>query len=340
MRDESVDRRIEEVGLPQAASELRVAGVVFTYRCTIRCRHCMFGCAGDRPDVAMSPRQCADALAMLHETGRMVHVAGGEAMLYWETLAASLRLAHAEGHAPHFIETNCSFASDDAIVRERFAFLRAHGVRGVLASADPFHQESVPPENFLRVRRVAYEVFGERHFYGRRAPDDEIRVLAEIARDDARRCDYVRRHPPQMVGAAHRFLARCLDAFALDDPALPHHGWRGPVAERHCLAQFRAETLWELHVDPYGNIQTNCGIILGHVERVRPAALLAAGPERANRFVETVCAGGPWALAALAEREHGFRPPERVVQGCELCFLARSFLRPFHPEVFGPAEIY
>lgn len=88
------------------------------------------------------------------------------------------------------------------------------------------------------------------------------------------------------------------------------------------------------------NIQTNCGMILGRLPETTPAAVLARGPERANRFVTVVCEQGPRGLAELARREYGFVPPQRLTQTCELCYLARAFLRQFHPDVFGPVEVY
>lgn len=334
------DALIEEMGLPQAAAQCRVAGLIFTYRCTIRCRHCLFGCAGDRPEVAMSPEQCAQGLALLHETGRVVHVAGGEPMLYWESLADGIRLAHAAGNPPHFVETNCSFAADDEVVRRRFGFLADHGVRGVYASADPFHQEFVPAAYFLRVRRWAREIFGERHFFGSGAAEVQIEELEAIGGDEAARQEYVRRHPPLAVGRAHRELARYLPQRAPGDPELPQRGWQGDRPGVGCLAEFRADTMWELHLDPYGNLQTNCGMVLGQVGEVRPAQLLQRGPEHANRFVEAVGAHGAMGLAELAQRECGFVLPEAVSQSCELCYLARCCLRRRYPEVFGPAEVY
>ena len=335
-----VDRLIDEIGLPQAATQRKVAAILFTYRCTIRCRHCLFGCGGDRPDVAMTPRQCADGLALLHRTGRVVHIAGGEAMLYWEALAASVHLARGEGCAPHFIETNCSFAVDDASVRERFEFLAVNGVRGIYASADVFHQEHVPPDRFLRVRRLTREIFGERSFFGPQADDAQIREFSAIARDREKLREHVRQHSPNMVGTAHRELSRWLDHFSPDSPELPRRGWQGRVERGNCLNEFRADTLWELHLDPYGNLQTNCGIVLGKVDEVSPAELLGRGPENANPFVRLLCQRGPLGLAELARDRHGFAIPDRVTQSCELCFLSRSFLRRFYPETFGPEEVY
>ncbi len=340
MAKRDVDRLIEEVGLPDAARQRRVAGVLFTYRCTIACRHCLFGCSGTRPDVVMTPRQCADGLRMLHETGRVVHIAGGEAMLYWEELAESTRIVHGEGNAPHFIETNCSFAVSDDVVRDRFELLKHNGLKGILASVDAYHQEWVPPERFLRVRRLTREIFGEDRFYGSGSSDEEILGLAEVTRDEAALRDYVSNHTPSMVGTAHEQLSGYVTSFDPRDPALPIRGWQGVRDGVSCNAEFLEGNLWEIHIDPYGNLQTNCCMILGNVSATTPAELLAGGPEKANRFVRIVCEQGPIGLAELAIREYAFEMPERVTQNCELCHLTRTFLRGFHPEVFGPAEAY
>jgi organic radical activating enzyme len=340
VRHEGVDRLIDEVGLAQAGAQRRVAAVLFTYRCSIRCRHCLFGSAPDRPEVVMTARQCADALKLLHETGRVVHIAGGEPMLYWEILAEAVRIAHREGTAPHFIETNCSFATDDAVVRERFGFLKAHGVKGMYGSADPFHQEFVPAERFLRVRSIAKEVFGEKNFWAPGVSEAEVRGFEGIVRDEARLREHVRKHPPTMVGTAYRRLASYLDRRDPRERELPILGWQGARQEPACKSQVLAETIWEIHIDPYGNIQSNCGIILGRVPETTPSQVIANGTAGANRFLKAVCEHGAVGLAELASREYGFVWPETASQTCELCFVARRFLRKFHPEVFGPAEVY
>ncbi len=331
---------VAELGVPGASRACKVAAVLFSYRCSIACRHCCFGCAQDRPDVVMTASQCVAALALLHETGRVVHIAGGEPMVYWERLGEALQLAAEQGVAPHFIETNCSFAVSDEVVQDRFAFMARLGLRGLYASADPYHQEFVPAERFLRVRRLAKEIFGEQNFFGPGYSDAEVEEFEKIVRDEARLGEHVRNHPPVLVGTAQRRLAHYLDAFPPDDPRVSARGWGGPVDTGNCASQFRTDSIWELHIDPYGNVQTNCGMILGVVPHTTPAMLLAAGPDQANRFAQTVCESGPLGLARLAEREYGFVIPDQVAQGCELCYLTRRFLRQYHPDVFGPAEIY
>lgn len=83
MADQNPSDIIDNVGVAEAARRCRVAGAIFTYGCNLHCRHCLFSCRDSRPDVAMTPRQCATLMRQLHRTGRVVHIAGGEPMFYW-----------------------------------------------------------------------------------------------------------------------------------------------------------------------------------------------------------------------------------------------------------------
>ena len=210
------------------------------------------------------------------------------------------------------------------------------------ASADPFHQEFVPPANVLRVVRATREIFGARNYCGQAPTAEQAAEFAAIASDPARRRDFVRqRWLVMMVGSAQRELAADAVTYAPDDPRLPQPARRdGRPADGTCADKFRAASLWELHLDPSGNLQTNCGVLLGNVRDTTPAAVLQRGPETAHRFAATLAAGGARGLARLAHDECGFAPPARVTSACELCYLARRCLRAKYPAVFGPAEIY
>ena len=76
-----------------------------------------------------------------------------------------------------------------------------------------------------------------------------------------------------MIGTARRKLAQYLNHFDPRDDRLPRWGWRGHRSGKDCMCELRAETIWELHIDPYGNIQTNCGMILGRLSETTPAVL-------------------------------------------------------------------
>ena len=115
---------------------------------------------------------------------------------------------------------------------------------------------------------------------------------------------------------------------------------RGEQATRGCSLELD-ERIWEVHVDPYGNIQTNCGVILGTVAAagsVRNA--LAWGGRHPNPLVSILLAEGPFGLAAYAREHYGYTLPERAVSRCSFCYEVRRFLRRFHPDTFGPAEVY
>ncbi len=334
-----VDARIEEVGLVRAGQDLGVAAILFTYRCTIACRHCCFNCRPSRPDVVMAVDDCVRFLADLHTLGRVVHIAGGEAMLYWERLAETVARAFSLGVHPHFIETNCSFATDDAVVRDRLGFLRAHGVRGLLVSADPYHQAFVPPAHFIRARTIAGEVFGPQNVWGGDVLDEAVCGYAAIARDAGRLAEHVRAGPPRLVGAAQAELDRFLDDCPLDEMPLDA-GW-GPLHRaRDCRPEFDAGTIWEIHIDPYYNFQTNCGVILGKASETRVADLFSRGLAESNFAAGLLAREGPFGLARFAQERYGFQVPLRARRKCELCYTTRRFLRPYHPEMFGPAEIY
>ncbi|MBM4042786.1 MAG: radical SAM protein [Planctomycetes bacterium] len=336
---EAVDRLIAEVGVTAAGQRLGVAALLYTYRCTIACRHCCFGCAGERSPVRMTLEQSVYHLRQLHELGRVIHIAGGEAMLFWDDLLAAVQAAFADGVQPHFIESNASFATDDALVRERYAALQANGVVGMLLSADPYHQAFVPPERFLRARRLAREMFGPQNVWTTNASDDTIVDFAAIARDEARLRDHVRAHPPVLVGTAHRELRPFLDPVPLGQLP-PGRAWRVPHNDPGCLVEFARETIWELHIDPYDNIQTNCGVILGNARETRLLDLLERGPENANFISKLLADEGPLGLADSARREHGFDIPDRAVTKCDLCYSTRTLLRPHYPHILGPAEVY
>ncbi len=73
-----VDRLVRDKGIVAAGNECQVAGILYTYRCTIACRHCCFGGSTARPDVRMTTAQVVRHLRSLHALGRVVHIAGGE----------------------------------------------------------------------------------------------------------------------------------------------------------------------------------------------------------------------------------------------------------------------
>jgi hypothetical protein len=97
--------------------------------------------------------------------------------------------------------------------------------------------------------------------------------------------------------------------------------------------------MWEIHVDPYGNIQTCCGIIIGDAHEKPLIEWMERGFHTDSELVRMAYERGPYAYLELAV-QHGYQQREGYPQKCGLCWEVRKFLRPYYPDTFGPAEIY
>lgn len=324
-------------GVTGAIGLKHVASLLFTYRCTLSCRHCCFYCSPRRPSRRTALWDGVSWLEQLHTTDRVVHIAGGEAMLYWDELLAICNEAGRRGVAPHFIETNATFAVREQVVRDRLRRLQDCGVQGLLISADPYHQRLCPPECVEQCTRIAREVFGPENVIGGSTDLETLRDLQDIGHDEPRLARFALRHPPLLSGRAGDELARYFPARPLSE--LLDAMWHGGAGTRDCRQEFDPATMWELHVDPYGNLQTCCLIILGNVREKPLAEWMREGFLGRSEVVDTVYRDGPFGLLELARRR-GYHEREGYPQKCGLCWEVRKFLRPFYPDVLGPAEVY
>ncbi len=333
-----VDEVVAQVGVARAIGIKKVAGLIFTYRCTIACRHCLFKCSPQQPDVCMTLEDGVEFLRQLRATDRAVHVAGGEAMMYYQEMLAICQDANKEGCAPHFFETNASWCTDDDVTRRRYEELKRAGLAGVLISADPYHQTFVLPETRFRAYKWAVEIFGKENVAAGDLSLEQLSDLRRIGHDEERLAEYSRDHTPRLVGQAGDTLAgfcpdRPLEALANDA------GWRGAAADKSCRQEFDGKEMWEIHIDPYGNIQTCCGVIIGDARKKPVIQWVDQGFHTDNDLVRMAYERGPYAYLELAIR-HGYQARQEYPQKCNLCWEVRKFLRPHFPETFGPAEIY
>lgn len=306
-----------------------VAGIIFTYQCSIACRHCLFACRPDRPHVVMPREDCLDYLRFFYRLPRVIHIAGGDCFIFYDEMLDVCREAQRQGAPPHFIETNSAWCTADDIVERRFSDLRDAGVMGMYFSADPYHQEFVPAARVQRGFRIATEVFGEPNVLGAMGTIPDAGRLEGIAQDDDALREKVRSGPPgYMVGNAYKYLAKYLDKKPLET-----------FEAVRCAERFDPDHVWEYHFDPYGNLQTNCGVVLGNAKRTPLDTI--ADPDRvsANPIVKILSESGPLGLLQHAV-DKGLEPRDGYGQKCEMCFHARSFLRPHYPQILCPDEVY
>ena len=329
---------IEQVGVARAIQIKHVASVLYTYRCTLRCRHCLFNCAPSQPNVHVSLEDGLEFLRQLHATDRCIHIAGGEALMYYHEVLELCREADKEGIAPHFIETNATWCVNGDVARTRMLELRDAGVQGLLISACPHHQHECPPERFRTCYETARQVFGERNIAAGDVPLETLQEFHEIACDEERLAEYVQGNRPCLVGRAGERLAQYVPDRPIEDLAQDNM-WHGGSGDMSCRREFHAWDMWEIHIDPYANLQTCCGIIFGNAHETPLPEVLERGLHVGNPLVEAVYAKGPVGLLEIAV-DKGYQPREGYPQKCGMCWEIRRFLRPHHPETFGPAEIY
>ena len=333
----SVDELITKVGVSQAIGIKKVASLLFTYRCTIACKHCLFNCSPKQPNVCASLEDGVEFLRQLRSTDRVIHIAGGEPMLYYSRMLVICRVANDMGCAPHFFETNASWCVNDEITQKRYEELKDAGLQGVYISADVYHQVFVTPDRRFRAYKWGVEIFGRENVS---AGDFSMETLSEfrkIGLDEELLKEHVKNNPPKLIGKAGE-MAKYVPKRSLEDLAYDHL-WSSASEGEGCLPEFDPDRMWEIHVDPYGNIQTCCGIIIGNIHKKPLTEYMKDGFQNDNDLISIICERGPFGYLELAI-QLGYKPENGYPQKCNLCWEVRKFLRPYFPGTFGPGEIY
>ena len=149
------------------------AGYILSYRCTARCKHCMYACdskwKGDWP----SEKDLEDVLSVLApyieaspygphyvSLNYGLHFTGGEPFIKFDTLLKAVKIASKLKIPSIFVESNCFWSTDDEKTRKSLLELKANGLKGILISVNPFYLEYVPFERTERCVRIGYEIFG------------------------------------------------------------------------------------------------------------------------------------------------------------------------------------
>ena len=148
------------------------AGLLLSYKCNSRCRHCLYACSPQWKADWLSVADAEDILSqlaprMLAASGpngsmgvnRGLHFTGGEPFLNFELLVEVVAIAHRLGIHSTFVETNCYWCTDEQTALDKLSQLKQAGLDGMLISANPFVLEYVPFERTLRAARIGGQVF-------------------------------------------------------------------------------------------------------------------------------------------------------------------------------------
>ncbi len=314
----------------------RYASLLMNYSCTIACPHCCFNCSPRASDAVATVDSAVRYLGQLRQLDRLVHIAGGEPFFHYDRLRAILRAAREHGVTPHFVESNCSWCTSEALALERFHELKDNGVLWMLISTDVFHLRCNSIDRIASGLAAAEAVFGEGTTMGLCTPE-QLAERAALARDETRFVEHSRHLPLMLVGRAWKGYARFAEPRPIADLTL-ETGW-GLDPGNTCSREW--DPLWEIHVDPYGNVQTNCGIIIGNANEIPVPELMRTWHLR-NPFLRSFSQRGVAFLLEEAQR-YGFEAEAQYPQKCYLCTALRRFLRSRDNRfkaLFGPDEVY
>jgi hypothetical protein len=127
-------------------------GIITNYFCTSSCRHCLYNCGPHWEKKYMDPATAEDHLRLVRSLGcRSMHIGGGEPLLRPDNLGEILEVASRVGVSIEYVETNSSWFKDlDSAKRILFG-LREKGLKTLLVSISPFHNEHIP---FFKVKGV------------------------------------------------------------------------------------------------------------------------------------------------------------------------------------------
>ncbi len=321
-------------------SQLRIpvpisGGLILSYKCTARCRHCMYACSSAWKGDWISEERLRRGLSQLARViepspwGRDnvslshgLHFSGGEPFMNFQLLARAVAIAEELGIPSTFVETNCSWCTDDAVTQEKLENLQQKGLKGILVSVNPFYAEFVPFERTERCIEVSAQIFGDNLFVYQLEFYRQFKRLG--IRGTVSLPDYFR-----MTGGTQTLTKR-VELFLMGRAA---HSLRKLFRTHPARSFFRAPCQppflrsWHNHFDNYGHFMPGfCGgISLGNWLDL--SDLLRDGLDLEKRpilkFLSDDNMEGLYRFAVdrgYPQRENGY------VSKCDLCLDIRSFL--------------
>ena len=318
-------------------AELFSGGIIATYRCSSRCRHCLYASSPLRENRYIDARTANAAFATIRRLGcSSVHVGGGEPFLDVEGLKSLLRAAAAAGVSIEYVETNSSWFKGEASAVALLSELKQLGVRSLLVSISPFHNEYVP---FDRVRGV---------FSACRRAGVAVVPWVEGFVPDLSALD------GKTIHALEEYLGRFGPHYVRSLPSRYWISWGGRAVDtfRGLLPAVTLRSLVErtggcaeladtshFHIDLDGNyVPGLCsGLAIAAADLGRPLNA------EAYPLISILHARGAAGLLEYARGMFGFTPQAEYMNKCHLCLDIRRYLvaqgNPASPEL-APAEFY
>lgn len=249
-------------------------GLFLTYKCDSKCRHCMYACSPEWKADWITENDAEKILKLLANSIKAsnfgpervsinygLHFTGGEPFLNFNLLLKITKIAHQLNIPSTFVETNCSWAINDKITKEKLLQLKINGLRGILVSVNPFILEYVPFEYTERVVEIAEKIFGEKliiyqeffyHQFKKLKIETTLPFEEYLKEGRSQSLNYIELLP---MGRAVYRLSYLFRKY----PAKKFFG-------ESCRPELTRP--WHIHIDNYGNYITGycAGISLGNVK--------------------------------------------------------------------------
>lgn len=306
------------------------AGLLLSYKCNSRCRHCLYACSpqwkadwlsvADAEDILgqLAPKmQAASGINAGIGVNQGLHFTGGEPFLNFSLLVEVVAVAHWLGIRSTFVETNCYWCTDDQTTLDKLSQLKQAGLKGMLISANPFVLEHVPFERTLRAVQIGGQVFPRgvmvyQPFFYQQFCDLGLHGTLSLE-------EYLRKAPDGLQHAELLPGGRVSYALAPLFRTYPAECFSDTSCQRELIRD------WHVHVDNYGNyVPGYCaGLALGDVHDLR--TMCEEGLDLDARPVLSALLTSMAALRRLA-KANGYVEKEGYVSKCHLCIDIRRHL--------------
>ena len=320
--------------------KLRSGGLITNYFCTSSCKHCLYNCSPQWEKRFIDPDTAEKNLTTIRSLGcRSVHIGGGEPLLRPDKLGTVLEVASEVGVSVEYVETNSSWFQDAESAKKLLALLRQKGLKTLLVSISPFHNEQIPFSRVQGVIKAAKQV-GVGIF-----PwiTDFISDLSQFNPAKSHSLEEYR----QVYG--DNYLMQILQRYWI------HMGGRALETFRPLLGQKTFQQILDensggcaaeltdtshFHIDLFGNyIPGLCSGLSIAIEDLGKPLSAEIYP-----ILTSLYRDGIRGLVKMAEDSVGFSPQkDHYINKCDLCTEVRSFLVQNNDQdlkELSPAEFY
>ncbi len=288
---------------------------LLTYRCTYECDHCfLFGSPSAEGTFTLTQvRQVLGEAARLG-TIKRVYFEGGESMLYYPLLLASIKESRQLGFEVGIV-TNAYFATSAEDAELWFAPLTEMGIADLSISDDEFHsgEGESPAQRALRAA----------HKLGLPAATiciDKPKVITGSSKGQKGK---------PVVGGDVMFRGRAAERLT---EGLPTQPWDSFTECPH----EKLDRPGRVHVDPYGNVHLCQGLSMGNLWETPLSKLVKEYTADDHPIVRPLLEGGPARLA----REYNVPHAEGYVDACHFCYRMRQALIDRFPQYLAPKQVY